>query len=793
LFIGFGSGIALSRHDVGNALMSSDQLDHDNTDQDVARLVQVEQLDMALRLAPLSIGLITPAIFFLLWLFWSPEKQLYLLSLAFGGVVLAGISLAYCKRWRDSPRPDALGDATLRKIEATAFLYGLVAGSISPMLYYDGDPNTRLLIAASVAGVIGNCITISFMPSIAIAFLVPVVAQSVIMLAATGEIFSIYVAVMELLYACFMAFLSFFLSALVQKRVVAQCNLEREQALTNLLLNDFEESANDWLWETDDELRLRHVSDRLSQVAARDRDALRHMPISALFAPDGDEGVEAYGRLRDAVDARRAFRDILLPIAIEGERRWWLLSGKPIIVGNARFAGYRGVGADITIKKQAEDRLSFLVMHDALTNLPNRVCFQQRLTRAAAELYSRGTPYAVLCLDLDEFKSVNDTLGHAAGDKLLQGVAQRLSRLLGPRATVARLAGDEYAVLLSAADAYDRERLTATCAAIVAELATPFPIQDALVNIGVSIGVAVAPQDGAQELMRRADLALYRAKRDGKNNFRFYQADMDEEVIARRTLGADLQVALERREFQLYFQPLVNAVTRRVQGFEALVRWRHPVRGFISPAEFIPIAEENGAIASLGKWVVEEACRLAVDWPAPLTVAVNISPVQFRHSDLPRIVSDALEMSGLPPHRLELELTESSFLEASPTTQKVLHKLGELGVRLSLDDFGTGYSSLSYLRRIVFHKIKIDQSFVHNLPDDARDMSIVRAIVDIATTMGVATIAEGVETEAQSRALLAQGCHQLQGYLFSRPVPAADVPGLLASLSGDNAGAYAAA
>jgi EAL domain-containing protein (putative c-di-GMP-specific phosphodiesterase class I) len=254
---------------------------------------------------------------------------------------------------------------------------------------------------------------------------------------------------------------------------------------------------------------------------------------------------------------------------------------------------------------------------------------------------------------------------------------------------------------------------------------------------------------------------------------------MDEEIIARRVMGADLQVALERGEFLLYFQPLVNAATRRIQGFEALVRWNHPTRGFISPAEFIPVAEETGAIASLGRWVIDEACRIAVTWPTPVTVAVNISPIQFRHSDLPTIVAEALKRHGLPPHRLELELTESAFLESTPATQKILQKLAELGVRLSLDDFGTGYSSLSYLRRIAFNKIKIDQSFIHNLPDDERDLSIVRAIVDIATTMGVATIAEGVETEDQSQALLAQGCHQLQGYLFSKPVPADEVPDML--------------
>jgi EAL domain-containing protein (putative c-di-GMP-specific phosphodiesterase class I) len=255
---------------------------------------------------------------------------------------------------------------------------------------------------------------------------------------------------------------------------------------------------------------------------------------------------------------------------------------------------------------------------------------------------------------------------------------------------------------------------------------------------------------------------------------------MDEQLTARRQLTADMQNGLERNEFALYFQPLVCAATRKIQGFEALLRWTHPTRGSVLPMEFIPLAEESGFIVRLGKWIIEEACRIAVTWPSAVSVAVNISPLQLRHSNLPEIVAAALEQYGLPSHRLELELTESVFLESTESTQKILQQLGELGVRLSLDDFGTGYSSLSYPRRINFNKIKIDQSFVRDLPQDQRDMSIVRAIVDIATTIGVATIAEGVETEEQRTCLLQQGCHQLQGYLFSKPVPADQVPAMLA-------------
>jgi EAL domain-containing protein (putative c-di-GMP-specific phosphodiesterase class I) len=293
--------------------------------------------------------------------------------------------------------------------------------------------------------------------------------------------------------------------------------------------------------------------------------------------------------------------------------------------------------------------------------------------------------------------------------------------------------------------------------------------------MGASVGVAIAPDDGLKEVMRRADLALYRVKHEGKRGYRFYEAEMDERIEATRALTADLRQALDRNEFILDFQPLVSAADGGVQGFEALIRWRHPVRGDISPGEFIPIAEETGVIISLGEWILREACRIAAAWPPHLSVAVNLSPKQLRHSDVPAIVRAALRDSGLAAERLELEVTESVFLEATPATRAMLTTLRAMKVRLSLDDFGTGYSSLSYLRRSSFDKLKIDQCFVRELPHEKADLAIVRAIVELATTLGMKVAAEGVETEAQRACLQQQGCHQFQGYLFSKPVPAQEV------------------
>ncbi len=745
-------------------------------DANLRDLVRVEQVDMAIRLAPLMIGMNTFGIYVLAWLLWNPRYSGFILGICALMTTLAAIGLPFCWRWRNSPRVEHVSGALLTRLCLYACVFGAASGIMPVPLYIEGDMQQRMLIASTCAGMIGTAMTVSVSPALALSFMIPIVGMPFYSLTAPGDRIGIYVAVMLVLYAFFLCFLIFLLSTLVKKRVIAQMSLEREQALTNLLLNDFEESANDWLWETDAEMRLRHVSDRLSQVASQPRRQLIDQPLATLFASGATEPAESLARLLDHVQARRAFRDILLPVCVMGEPRWWLVSGKPVTYGPA-FAGYRGVGADITIKKQAEDRLSYLVLHDALTELPNRVCFQQTLEKAIAHVDERH--FAVMCLDLDDFKGVNDTLGHGLGDKLLQAVADRLQSYCDEHVALARLAGDEFAMIVHGPLAGDRTALGALCAKIVEGVGAPFRIADAQANIGVSIGVAVAPEDGAQEIMRRADLALYQSKRNGKNSYRFYRADMDEQVNARRALGVDMKLAIERKEFMLYFQPLVNAATRKIAGFEALIRWNHPTRGLVPPTEFIPLAEETGAITALGKWIVDEACRIAATWPVPVTVAVNISPIQFRHSDIPQIVAAALARHGLPPHRLELELTESAFLETSATTQRYLQELGEQGVRLSLDDFGTGYSSLSYLRRIAFNKIKIDRSFVINLPHDARDLSIVRAIVDIATTMGVATTAEGVETEEQRACLLAQGCHQLQGYLFSPPVPAEQVPLLL--------------
>ncbi len=738
------------------------------------RRVEVEQLDIAARLAPLAVFTATCVVQVLAWLNWSDETRHYIAVLVPVCLALAATSLILTRVWCNAPKPDFVSKSAYWRTTLTALLSGVTLGTVPAMLFAGADMQNRGAIMATCAGVIATGMSLSATPRLAFVYAGPIVVGSFIGLASTGEIFYVSVAFLLVVYAFFLSFLTTHLAALIVKRVAGKIELERERELTAQLLQDFEADAEDWLWETDAEFRLAHVSDRLAEAFGCDRRRLQGENFLTLLERHiVDSSRWALARLRDKIEAGEAFRDAVLRVHLASGDRWWRIAGKPKFVAGDTVAGYRGVGADVTDKQAAQERVSHLAMHDGLTDLPNRVHFQKCFDERVDELDAGGA-FALMCLDLDDFKAVNDGFGHGVGDALLKQAAERMRRLLGPGDFLARMAGDEFIVLRTGEAACDHAAIAAFGARLVAAIGKPFQLDGITAQVGVSIGVALAPQDGGREILRRADLALYQSKRLGKGSLHFYHAEMDERVEARRLLAADLRNAIAADEFHLVFQPLVHAATREIQGFEALLRWRHRTRGLVSPAEFIPLAEETGAIIAIGEWVLREACRLAARWPRQIKLAVNVSPAQFRFCDLPKIVENALADSGFEPHRLELELTESAFLENSQQTQATLNGLRGIGVRLSLDDFGTGYSSLSYLRNIPFDKVKIDRSFVRDLPAEERDLAIVRAIVDIATTMGMSITAEGIESEAQARALLALGCHQFQGYLFSQPVSAAD-------------------
>lgn len=454
---------------------------------------------------------------------------------------------------------------------------------------------------------------------------------------------------------------------------------------------------------------------------------------------------------------------------------------RTIVVTIARTAegGSVAVYEDVTERQRQEQRIAHLAHHDALTGLANRVLFREKAEEYVEHSLVTGQPTALLYLDLDQFKTVNDTLGHPVGDRLLVEVAARLRQAIGEDDLIARLGGDEFAIVLhgrrspaQAAELADR---------IIAAIGQPFDIGGQCIFVGVSIGIAISPQDGedADTLLMHADMALYRAKQDGRNIHRFFEVMMDAQIQQRRELELDLRTALSEGQFLLHYQPLYSLSHGHVECFEALIRWPHPERGNIPPGEFIPVAEETGLIGSIGAWVLQQACREAASWPQDIRVAVNISPVQFRTRTLVMDVLAALGTSGLPASRLEIEITEGVLLQDTEATLTILDELRSLGVRIVMDDFGTGYSSLSYLQKFRFDKVKIDRAFVQNIHEGDDKRAVVRAVTGLCTSLGIETTAEGVETAAQLEALRREGCSQAQGFFIGRPMPAASASELL--------------
>jgi diguanylate cyclase (GGDEF)-like protein len=492
----------------------------------------------------------------------------------------------------------------------------------------------------------------------------------------------------------------------------------------------------------------------------------------------------ALARVNAQVERKRA-GDALEVMNIELHRTNLNLEGR-VTERTAKLGeANRQLQEEIAHRKRSEARSHYLAYHDALTGLANRVLFREDLERALQEARATRSSLAVLFIDLDGFKSVNDTLGHSVGDSLLKTLGERLHEALTTSARIARLGGDEFAVLQTIGE----QPMAGVSLAqrIVNLVSTPCRIDNHNITVGASVGVAISERglENPEYLLKSADLAMYRAKADGRGMYRLFDPEMDATAQARRRLEMDLRNALARGEFEVHYQPLISVETRKVSSFEALVRWRHPERGQIEPVEFIPVAEDTGLILQLGEFVLCEACRQAMTWPEHINVAVNLSPVEFQRGDVVNAVIDALSSSGLAAHRLEIEITESVLLEKTTKSVTTLKRLRDLGVRISMDDFGTGFSSLSYLRSYPFDKIKVDRSFVRDLTKDDRSRTIVSAIAGLGMRFGMRTTAEGVETEEQLEWLRGEGCDEVQGQLFSMPVPAADILPLLDRLAAE--------
>jgi len=545
---------------------------------------------------------------------------------------------------------------------------------------------------------------------------------------------------------------------------------DRIQTRARDILADYEETRQGWFWETDRRALLTYVSAPVAQALGHTPDLLIGQPLVELFDL-ADTGQEGERTLQFHFTARSAFQELAVRAAIPGEVRWWSVSGRPIHDEFGNFVGFRGSGTDLTAKRRSEEQASRLAKYDSLTGLANRFQMSQTLEKILTSQHEGNRSCGVMLLDLDRFKQVNDTLGHPAGDALLKQVAQRLERVAGQAGQVGRRGGDEFEVIVPGG--IERKEIGNLAAEVIHALSQPYSIDGQRVIIGASVGIALAPDDGqtSEELIRNADLALYAAKDLGRGRFHFFAQDLHAEAEARARLEQDLRDAIAQGDLELYYQPVVSAATEKIVGFEALLRWNHPQKGWIPTEKFVRAAEDTGLIAQIGEWALRTACHALAKWPEEVRVAVNVSPLQFANPQLPAIVTSAIAQAGIHPSRLELEITESVFLNDDAGTDAMFAALKGVGVRLALDDFGTGYSSLGYLKKAPFDKIKIDQSFVRGATEPgSRNGAIIASITSLAHALGMDTTAEGVETLDELDLVRMHGCSHIQGFIYERPL-----------------------
>ena len=545
---------------------------------------------------------------------------------------------------------------------------------------------------------------------------------------------------------------------------------QRAQLRAEDILNDFEQTGQGWFWETDRRGQLVYVSPPIGGQLSTETAQLIGRPLSDLFMPD-PQGQENERTLAFHLSARSAFSELALRAATRSEERWWSVNGRPLYDSFGNFVGFRGSGNDLTEKRRSAENAARLAHYDSLTGLANRLQMAQTLEKILAAPNLDHRACAVFLLDLDRFKQVNDTMGHPAGDYLLTQVASRLERTIGETGRVGRLGGDEFQMVLPGR--HRRDDLAQLAVRVIHDLSEPYSIDGHRVMIGASIGIAFSPEDGvtSEALIRNADLALYAAKDGGRGRHHFYAEDLHSDAEERRQLEQDLRDAIASGGFEVHYQPVVHTSTERITGFEALLRWNHPTRGPLSPAKFIPVAEDSGLIAQIGEWVLRKACHDLALWPESVRVAVNVSPLQFANPALPAIITHALAAAQVHPSRLELEITESVFLNDDEGTDAMFLALKRVGVRLALDDFGTGYSSLGYLKKAPFDKIKIDQSFVRGATiNGSRNGAIIASIVSLAEALGMETTAEGVETLDELDLVRMLGCSHVQGYIYEKPM-----------------------
>ncbi|WP_229839247.1 putative bifunctional diguanylate cyclase/phosphodiesterase [Sphingomonas glacialis] len=702
------------------------------------------------------------------------QRSAPLWALACWGAVVAAISVAITFRRLAAKQR---GAATLAAVRDTV-IEGIALAtiwSVPPLAFgFNPDVGTALglWIVLSVL-MTASAVAMAALPLATLSFLgILGLAISVMVLRIAGPVLAASVALFTtlLMIGCFTRARSL---VLIRSGEIALA--ERDETVSLLLREAKQDESADWLWETDAARRVVRASPRFALSVGLDPVGVNGKSLLEVLAGktwDSGSFAPALRTLAENLKGRAAFRGLVLPVNVAEQERWYEIAANPRYDEHGAFLGFRGVGADVTEQRASADRINRMARFDTLTGLPNRLHVNEALSHAMADAEKWGSRCAFMMIDLDRFKAVNDTLGHPIGDRLLSRVAERLTTLMGPNEVIGRLGGDEFAVVVR--DASDTQRLETLAQTIVDALARPYDIDHHTLYTGASVGVATGPRDGrtTEMLIRSADLALYRSKDAGGGKFHHYEPQLHVAAEERRVLEQALRKALTNDELHLTYQPVVDAGSGRLTGFEALVRWTHPELGPISPVKFIPLAEDARLIAPIGEWVLRSACAEAAKWPGDARVAVNVSPEQLHNPGFVAVVASALANSGLPARRLELEVTESVFMRDDTGAVKVLERILDLGVRLSLDDFGTGYSSLGYLSRTRFSTIKIDRSFVISASKKVPEaIAIIRAVVALAQSLGMATTAEGVETEDEHLMVQELGCTKVQGYYFGRPLP----------------------
>ena len=754
-----------------------------------ANRIRAVRLSTVLRNTPLMMGAnIANA---LVALVAFAESELFRWVAAWALLIVAIAAYSGIAAWRNgTPQPRLT--ASLRGTRHAVFFAALLGGLWAALIafYPQATDQQRLVIVAITVGMMGGGgFALATVPPAAITFSGLMGLVSLVALSATAEAAGLTMLALYVTYTTIIVRSSMALCDNLTIRVRAQMAADEQRDVIGLLLNDFEENAADWLWGLDRDLRLQRASPRLFEELGKTEEQVYGQMLWDLIpchdsSCSGRHQISGMETLRKLLTAHASFRDVEVCVVQDAEPAVWALSAKAMFDPEGRFCGYRGVGRDVTQARETRRRIEHMARHDSLTNVGNRILLNEDLARAIDRLERYKEPFAILLLDLDRFKQVNDTHGHGAGDELLREVAKLLQSVCGETDTLARLGGDEFVVIHPAMD--DPHTVAALAERLVDALAKPFSLASGTARIGTSIGIACAPTDGqdADSLMRHADLALYRAKTDGRNRFHFFDTSLDAAARRRNLIEQELRCAVSTNSLELHFQPLVDSSKGRVVCVEALLRWNHPTLGPISPAEFIPIAEDIGLIEEIGAWVIRQGCLTATAWPEPVRIAVNLSPRQFASPTLYAGIAAAMLESGLPPSRLVVEVTESLLLKNHELVESTLAALGALGVRIALDDFGTGYSSLSYLRQHRFDKLKIDQSFISDIETNADSRAIVDAVIRLGRDLGMAIAAEGVETEGQFDILKSLGCDEIQGFLIARPMPAEDLARFLTAANG---------